>query len=149
MKFWIIKTVFILLTFYLKGQDIDSLKSVQPIETVIVHGDRIDNPPKFNHPEFTDFRKWLFNELNKQQPEEYCFGNLDLMVYFTVNSRGQIKNIDVIKKQTMVVNKSHWLTVGCVKFLTRLVESSGTYWTGGTNNGIPISVSYSFSIEFK
>jgi hypothetical protein len=150
MKFLVFEIVFIMLAFCLKGQDSDTLKFTKPLEIVIQYGGVIDNPPRFNHPEFADFRNWIYNELNKDQNSNKCFGNSDLMVYFTVTSAGQVKDIDVLqKKPGMVSNKSHRMTVGCVNFITSLVESSSPFWIGGTNIGTPISVKYNFPIEFK
>jgi hypothetical protein len=151
-KFYIIKTI--ILTLVVSSISLnclcqnDSIKKNSIDEKIISSASIIDNPTVFKHYKFKDFQDWFFSELKKEECLKECASSPNLEVSFEVTSTGKIINIKVEEKPNSIYENGK-LTVGCLIAIESIMKKSSIYWNGGSHEGKPVIVFYSFTIRFN
>lgn len=98
----------------------------------------VENKPTFNGGDANDFSKWVNEHIEYPQAavEQNIAGRVILS--FTVDKEGQVKDVKVLKGVNELLDNE----------AVRVVASSPK-WEAGNQNGIPVSVNYTFPVIFK
>lgn len=98
----------------------------------------VETKPSFNGGDANDFSKWV-NE-NLVYPKDAIDQNISgrVILQFTVDKEGAVKDVKVLKGVDEVLDNE----------AVRVVTSSPN-WTPANQNGVPVSVNYTFPVVFK
>ena len=98
----------------------------------------VENKPGFNGGDANDFSKWVNSHL--EYPQEAVDKNIAgrVVLQFTVNKLGEVKDVKVVRGVNELLDNE----------AVRVVASSPK-WEPATQNGVPVSVNYTFPVIFK
>ena len=98
----------------------------------------VEVKPTFEGGDANDFSKWVNSHL--EYPQEAVDKNIagKVVLQFTVNKLGEVKDVKVVRGVNELLDNE----------AVRVVASSPK-WEPATQNGIPVSVNYTFPVIFK
>ena len=98
----------------------------------------VESKPTFNGGDANDFSKWV-NE-NIVYPQSAIDDNISgkVILQFTVSKEGDVKDVKVLRGVNEVLDAE----------AVRVVSASPK-WEAGSQNGVPVSVNYTFPVVFR
>jgi len=98
----------------------------------------VEVKPTFEGGDANDFSKWVNSHL--EYPQEAVDKNIAgrVVLQFTVNKLGEVKDVKVVRGVNELLDNE----------AVRVVASSPK-WEPATQNGVPVSVNYTFPVIFK
>jgi len=98
----------------------------------------VEVKPAFEGGDANDFSKWVNSHI--EYPQEAVDKNIAgrVVLQFTVNKLGEVKDVKVVRGVNELLDNE----------AVRVVSSSPK-WEPATQNGVPVSVNYTFPVIFK
>ena len=98
----------------------------------------VEVKPAFEGGDANDFSKWVNSHI--EYPQEAVDKNIagKVVLQFTVNKLGEVKDVKVVRGVNELLDNE----------AVRVVASSPK-WEPATQNGVPVSVNYTFPVIFK
>ncbi len=99
----------------------------------------VQEMPQFMGKDANSFSIWI--QRNMIYPPSAVQNGISgrIIVYFEVNSKGEVVNVQILKGLTPELDKE----------VTRIILSSSGLWTPGKQRGRPVKVQFNFPINFK
>ena len=98
----------------------------------------VEVKPTFDGGDANDFSKWVNSQI--VYPQDAVDQKIEgkVVLQFTVNKLGEVKDVKVVRGVNEILDKE----------AVRVVESSPK-WEPASQNGIPVSVNYTFPVIFR
>ncbi len=98
----------------------------------------VEVKPTFDGGDANDFSKWVNSQI--VYPQDAVDQKIEgkVVLQFTVNKLGEVKDVKVVRGVNEILDKE----------AVRVVESSPK-WEPASQNGVPVSVNYTFPVIFK
>ena len=98
----------------------------------------VEVKPTFDGGDANDFSKWVNSQI--VYPQDAVDQKIEgkVVLQFTVNKLGEVKDVKVVRGVNEILDKE----------AVRVVESSPK-WEPASQNGVPVSVNYTFPVIFR
>ena len=98
----------------------------------------VEVKPAFDGGDANDFSKWVNSQI--VYPQDAVDQKIEgkVVLQFTVNKLGEVKDVKVVRGVNEILDKE----------AVRVVESSPK-WEPASQNGVPVSVNYTFPVIFR